>query len=242
MEMANLPDNCVDLVLCDLPYGKTALGWDILIPPDKLWEAYNRICTGPVILMAMQPFTTLLINSNMPDFRYTLVWDKGKGSNPLLANKQPMRSHEDIIVFYKKQPIYNPQMTEGTPYLVPRTGGNRTNSIVGATEDKKGWKQQTKDTSKRFPLSILRYSIHCGSKLHPTQKPVGLMEYLIQTYTNEGMVVMDNTMGSGSTGVAALRAKRDFIGIEQDEKYFKIAEQRIVEESINLEGGKNANC
>jgi site-specific DNA-methyltransferase (adenine-specific) len=225
--MAKIPDKSIDLVLCDLPYGKTSLSWDSIISLPELWAAYDRICKGPVVLMAMQPFTTQLISSNLKDFRYTLVWEKGKGSNPLLANKQPMRSHEDIVVFYKKQPVYNPQMTEGTPYVVPRTGGSRTNSIIGAIEDKEGFVQKTRDTSKRFPLSVLKFSIHCGSKLHPTQKPLGLMEYLIKTYTNEGMTVMDNCFGSGTTAVACANTNRNFIGMEIDASYVAIAKTRL---------------
>lgn len=225
--MPTLSAKSVDLVLCDLPYGTTALAWDKRIPAYSLWENYNRLCTGPVVLFAIQPFTTMLVQSNLAEFRYTLVWNKGKGSNPLLANKQFMRSHEDLVVFYKTQPVYNPQMKEGTPYSSPRTGGSRTNSIVGATKDKEGFRQATKDTSRRFPLSILSYSIHCGSKLHPTQKPVSLLEELILTYTNPGMTVLDNCMGSGSTGVACVNTGRNFIGIESDPKYFRIANERI---------------
>jgi site-specific DNA-methyltransferase (adenine-specific) len=225
--MWTLPRGSVDLVLCDPPYGKTALRWDEQLDSDDMWTAYDRLCTGPVILMAMQPFTSMLIQSNLKDFRYTLVWDKGKGSNPLLANKRPMCGHEDIVVFYKRQPTYHPQMKPGIPYTSPHTGGNRTNRIAGTTSDRPGWKQATKDTSKRFPLSILKHSIHCGSKLHPTQKPVSLMEELILTYTNRGDTVLDNCMGSGTTGVACINTGRRFIGIEQDKRYFTVAKERI---------------
>lgn len=225
--LPKLPLASTHLVLCDLPYGKTALDWDRQVDMHLLWALYRRVCVGPVILMAMQPFTSLLVTSNLKDFRYTLVWDKGKGSNPLLANKQPMRSHEDIVVFYKKQPVYNPQMREGKPYNVPQTGGNHTNSIVGLKNNRAGWKQSTKDTSKRFPLSILHHSIHCGSKVHPTQKPVSLMEELVLTYTRPGDTVLDNCMGSGSTGVACINTGRKFIGIENNLNYFRIAKERI---------------
>lgn len=226
--LPSLRTNSVDLVLCDLPYKKTALKWDkATLDLKELWRQWNRICTGPIVLTAMQPFTTVLINSNPKDFRYALVWDKGKGSNPLLANKQPMRSHEDVLVFYRRQPTYNPQMKEGAPYKSPRTGGCRTNSIVGAKGDKDGFAQRTKDTSKRFPLSVLKYSIHCGSKLHSTQKPVGLMEELILTYTNKGDTVLDCCMGSGTTGAACAATGRKFIGVEKDESYFNVAKDRI---------------
>lgn len=223
--MKTIPDGSVDMVLCDPPYGVSACSWDHVIDPVKMWGQYNRICNGPVVLTATQPFTTDLINSNRKDFKYCLVWDKGKGSNPLLAKKMPMRSHEDIVVFYKKAPTYNPQMTEGKPYVVPRTGGNRTNSITGA-KDSEGFKQST-DSSKRYPLSIQKFSIHCGSKLHPSQKPVELMEWLIKTYTHEGMTILDNAMGSGTTGVACINTNRKFIGMEKDAEQFEIARSRI---------------
>ena len=229
VEMAKLPAQSIDLVLCDLPYGVTACKWDSVIAFEPLWEQYKRLCKGPVVLTASQPFTTELINSNRKDFKYSLVWDKGKGSNPLLAKKMPMRSHEDILVFYKKPPVYNPQMTEGKPYTVPRTGGNRTNSITGA-KDSNGFKQST-DSSKRYPLSIQKFSIHCGSKLHPSQKPVELMEWLIKTYTNSGATVLDNAMGSGSTGVACNNTGREFIGMELDAEYYAIAVDRIRKEA-----------
>jgi site-specific DNA-methyltransferase (adenine-specific) len=225
VEMAKLEDQSVDMVLCDLPYGATVCKWDVVIDPVEMWKQYRRVCRGPVVLTATQPFTTDSINSNRKEFKYSLVWDKGKGSNPLLAKKMPMRSHEDILVFYRKPPVYNPQMTEGKPYTVPRTGGNRTNSITGA-KDSTGFRQST-DSSKRYPLSIQKFSIHCGSKLHPSQKPVELMEWLIRTYTNEGDTVLDNAMGSGSCGVACVNTNRKFIGMENDREYMDIATARI---------------
>jgi site-specific DNA-methyltransferase (adenine-specific) len=225
-----LEPGCAALAITDPPYGKTALSWDSVLSFEDLWAVLKYACKdGPWIFTAVQPFTTQLIASNLADFRYTLVWDKGKGSNPLLANRRPMQSHEDIVVFYKKQPRYNPQMTKGAPYKSPRTGGNRSNAIVGASKDREGWYQDTKDTSKRFPLSVLKFSIHCGSKLQPTQKPVELMEWLIKTYTNEGDTVLDCCMGTGTTGVAALQTKRNFIGVELNPKHFKVAKKRIEE-------------
>lgn len=224
--LADIPDKSVDMILCDLPYGVTANKWDTPLSMANLWQHYNRVCTGPVVLTAVQPFTTVLITSNLNSFRYELIWDKGKGSNPLLANKRPMSSHESILVF-GRTPVYNPQMKEGTPYKSPRTGGNRTNSNVGAKGDSVGFVQATKDTTKRFPLSVMKYSIHCGSKLHPAQKPEGLMSELIMTFTDPGMTVLDNCMGSGSTGVAALKCNRSFIGMELNQNYFEIAEQQM---------------
>mgnify|MGYP000870010325 CR=1 FL=1 len=154
------------------------------------------------------------------------MWNKGKGSNPLLAKKQPMRSYELISIFNSK--IYYPQMRPGKPYKAPRTGGCRTNSIVGATKDKEGFQQKDND-GWYYPLAILDYSIHCGSKVHPTQKPTALLEYLIKTYTMESEMVLDFTMGSGSTGVACVNTNRKFIGIELEKKYYDIACQRIQE-------------
>lgn len=248
--MGQLAPACATMTFADLPYGKTKLSWDCPVDFDDLWAGLRRACLfGPWIFTAVQPFTTTLINSNLKDFRYALVWDKGKGSNPLLAGKRPMSSHEDILIFYKKQPKYNPQMTDGTPYTVPRTGGNRTNSLIGNSSqcrackgegcancgdagivkgsDKAGWKQTSKDTSKRFPVSVLKFSIHCGSKLHPSQKPVELLKWLVRTYTDPGDIVLDPCMGSGTMGVACADTRRGFIGIELDPWYYKIARERI---------------
>jgi hypothetical protein len=247
--LPRLSANSVDLVLVDPPYGKTKLGWDCRIPLPPLWAELSRGCGGPVVIMAVQPFTTVVVNSNPGEFRYALVWDKGKGSNPLLANKRPMSSHEDVLVFYGRQPTYNPQMRAGAPYKAPRTGGNRTNSVVGngrcrdcdgagctccggtgsVGADANWFRQKSRPEGGRFPLSVMRHSIHCGSKLHPSQKPVSLMEELVLTYTNPGAVVLDFAMGSGTTGVACVRTGRKFIGIEKDAKYFEIAKRRIKE-------------
>jgi site-specific DNA-methyltransferase (adenine-specific) len=259
--LPQLSPACAVMTFADLPYGKTKLSWDCQIDLEDLWTGLLGVCPqGPWIFTAAQPFTTTLINSNPEDFRYTLVWDKGKGSNPLLSGKRPMSSHEDILVFYRKQPKYHPQMTDGAPYAVPRTGGNRTNSLIGngsmclvcrgtgsvkgpapcstccgtgivKGSDKAGWRQTSKDTSKRFPVSVLKFSIHCGSKLHPSQKPVELLEWLSRTYTDAGDTVLDPCMGSGTTGIACKNTKRGFIGIELDPRYYKIASTRISKEA-----------
>lgn len=217
------------LAVCDLPYGKTALAWDRLLPMEWMWKELWRTVDGPVVHTAAQPFTSMLVRSDLANFRYALVWDKGKGSNPLLSGKRPMSSHEDVLVFYERQPPYFPQMTEGAPYAVPRTGGNRTNSLIGARGDRPGFRQSTKDTSKRFPTSVLKFSIHCGSKRHPSEKPVGLAEWLIRTYTKSGDRVLDPTMGSGTVGVACANTGRRFCGIESDEGYYTQAKRRIEE-------------
>jgi len=227
-KMKDIPDKSIDMILCDLPYGITACKWDIVIPFESLWEHYNRIIKmGAVIsLFGTEPFSSFLRLSNIKMYRYDLIWDKGKGSNPLLAKRRPMNSHENISIFFSQFRVYNPQFTIGKPYKAPRTGGTHTNSIIGNNKEQGDFRQKD-NNGFRYPLSILPYSIHCGSKLHPTQKPVKLCEYLIKTYTNEGENVLDNCMGSGTTGVACKNLNRNFIGIELDPEYFKIAENRI---------------
>ena len=223
--MKNIPDGSVDMVLCDLPYGTTRNKWDSIIPLDSLWEQYKRVIkhNGAIVLFSAEPFTSLLITSNIQWFRYDLIWSKTQGSDFLNANRKPLRSHENICVFYKKQPTYNLQKTDGKPYKAK--SGQTTSSNFGKfngnhyTENKDG---------KRCPLSVLRFSgEHNRGKQHPTQKPTDLLEWLINTYTNECETVLDNSMGSGSTGVACVNTNRNFIGIELDEGYFNIAKERI---------------
>lgn len=227
--MKELPDKSIDLILCDLPYGTTACSWDIVIPFDKLWENYNRIIKskGAIVLFGQEPFSSFLRLSNIKNYKYDWIWDKGKGSNPLLAKKRPMSSFEKISVF--NAGIYYPQMRQGKPYKAPRTGGSHTNRIIGNTLNgtQGDFKQKDNLEGLYYPLAILPFSIHCGSKLHPTQKPTDLLAYLIKTYTLENEVVLDNTMGSGSTGVACMESNRKFIGMEMDDKYFDISEKRI---------------
>ena len=223
--MKNIPDGSVDLVLCDLPYGTTRNKWDSIIPLDRLWEQYKRVIkdNGAIVLFSAEPFTSLLITSNIQWFRYDLIWSKTQGSDFLNANRKPLRAHENICVFYKKQPTYNPQKTDGKPYKAK--SGETTSSNFGKfngnhhTENKDG---------KRCPLSVLRFSgEHNRGKQHPTQKPTDLLEWLIKTYTNKGEIVLDNSMGSGSCGVACVNTNRHFIGIELDDGYFNIAQKRI---------------
>lgn len=225
--MKNIPDGFVDMVLCDLPYGTTRNKWDSIIPLDRLWKEYKRVVkkNGAIVLFSAEPFTSLLITSNIQLFRYDLIWSKTQGSDFLNANRKPLRSHENICVFYKKKPTYNPQKTEGKPYKAK--SGETTSYNFGKfngnhhTENKDG---------KRFPLSVLRFSgEHNRGKQHPTQKPTDLLEWLIKTYTDGGATVLDNSMGSGSTGVACVNTDRHFIGIELDEGYFNIAKKRIEE-------------
>ncbi|HEV2557292.1 MAG TPA: site-specific DNA-methyltransferase [Microvirga sp.] len=219
--MKEIPDGSVDLILCDLPYGTTACKWDAVIPFPDMWREYRRVAkhNAAFVLTASQPFTTWLIVSNPREFRYTWVWEKEQGVNFLLAKKQPMKVHEDVVVFYRAQPTYNPQMTAGKPYT---SGKGNSGEVTGSVE-----KVRTKNEGTRYPRSVQAIKRETG--LHPTQKPVELMEYLIKTYSNEGETVLDNCMGSGTTGVACMNTGRHFIGIERDETYFAIAERRIRE-------------
>ena len=243
-EMKKIPDGSVDMILCDLPYdvlnkGNKNASWDRLLPLDKLWEQYKRIIkdNGAIVLFAQGMFTAQLMMSNPDMWRYNLIWDKMLVSGFLNAKKMPMRSHEDILVFYKSLPTYNPQMTKGQPlhgkgtsYMCKDITNNCYGDIKGTEDDRKG-------STDKYPTSIVRFQKpHPSCSVHPTQKSVELCEWLIKTYTNEGETILDNCMGSGTTGVAAINTDRNFIGIELTEKYFKIAKERIdtaVEEKEN---------
>ena len=213
----------VDMVLADPPYGTTACKWDTIIPFDEMWERINKLIkpNGAVVLFGSEPFSSALRMSNIENYKYDWVWEKPQGTNPLLAKKQPLNNIEYIHVFYKKQPLYNPQFECGKPYKVTRDKKERlceiNNHIFKETT--------TINEGKRYPKRILKFKRETG--LHPTQKPVALLEYLIKTYTNEGDLVLDFTMGSGSTGVACFNTNRNFMGIELDKKYFNIAKNRI---------------
>lgn len=217
--MRQLPDASVDLILCDLPYGTTQNKWDSVIPFADLWREYARICTGAIVLTASQPFTSALVMSKQDWFRYAWVWEKSAATGHLNAKRMPMKLHEDVLVFSKSPTPYNPQGLE--PYnRVTRRGSNGTNFGASGAEN---FQEFT-----NYPRSILRYSGD-PKTVHPTQKPVALMEYLIRTYTNDGDTVLDNCMGSGTTGVACANTGREFIGIERDEKYFAAARDRVLE-------------
>ena len=220
--MKNIPDKSVDLVLCDLPYGTTACSWDSIIPFEGLWEQYYRVAkeNAAIVLTASQPFTSTLINSNIKDFRYELIWEKEQATNFMFIKKQFGKSHENIAVFYRKQPTYNAQKTTGHK---PTKSGSK-NKVQ--SHNLNGGGQKENGSTERYPCSVIKQN-RDRSKLHPTQKPVALMEYMIKTYTNEGMTVLDNCMGSGTTGVACVNTNRKFIGIEKDEGYFKVASSRI---------------
>ena len=221
--LPTLSDNSVDMVMVDLPYGTTACKWDSIISLAFLWEQYNRICkdNAAMVFTAAQPFTTTLASSNIDNFRYEWIWEKPQGTNPMNAKVMPLKSHENILVFYRSKPTYNPQMWYSTPY----SGFSSDVSKIGEVYGSQKSKHRDNPEGSRYPKTILKYKQEKG--LHPTQKPVGLMEYLIKTYTNEGDTVLDNTMGSGTTGVACMNCNRNFIGIESDKKYFDIAKERI---------------
>lgn len=223
--MKEIPDNSIDMVLCDLPYGTTQCAWDTIIPLDKLWKQYNRICKqrAPVVLTAAQPFTSILIMSNLKHFKYNWVWEKSKATGYLNAKKMPMRAHEDICVFYRKSPVYNPQMTEGEPYNKGKA--HRPTDVYGKQKET----LVKNDSGLRYPRTVQRFktSESEGKVFHPTQKPLTLFEYLIRTYSNEGDLVLDNCIGSGTTALACLSTKREYLGIESEEKYVKIANERI---------------
>ena len=223
--MKGMPDKSIDMILCDLPYGTTQNKWDSVIPFDELWREYKRIIkdNGAIVLTSQGIFTAKLILSNEKWFKYKLVWEKSKATNFLNAKKQPLRKHEDICIFYNKQPIYNPQMREGKPY----DKGVRKDQLTGSYGDFNP--VHVKSEGKRYPTDVVYFKTaeSEGKVYHSTQKPVGLLEYLIKTYTNENEVILDCCMGSGSTGVAALNTNRRFIGIELDENYFNIAVERL---------------
>lgn len=234
VRMAEIPDGSVDMILADLPYGTTACKWDNVIPFEPLWKHYWRVLkpNGAVVLFGSEPFSSHLRMSQIKHYKYDWVWQKDKPSNPLLANKQALKYHENISVFYRHQALYQPQMRQRKPENKrnnkPRAFQSAVTRYVPNSEN---MNQGTSDWIK--PSSILSFTMQRGQ--HPTQKPVPLLEYLIKTYTLEGETVLDNTMGSGSTGVAAVNTSRKFIGIEQDDKYFAIAQKRIADAQMPKE-------
>ena len=224
--MKRIPDKSIDMILADLPYGTTNCKWDTIIPLEPLWEQYERIIkdNGAVVLTASQPFSSTLVMSNPKLFRYEWVWDKKNPTNFAMAKKQPLKYHETILVFAKKQTEYYPIKWRGKPNHKQGLLKNDQQSEVY------GKIKRTKDnlSGMKYPRSIIEISKHSSQGgLHPTQKPVALFEYLVKTYTNEGDVVLDNCMGSGTTAIACLNTNRNFIGFELDETYYNIANERI---------------
>lgn len=234
--MKDIPDGSIDMILCDLPYGTTHLQWDEIIPFEPLWEQYERIIkdNGAIVLTASQPFTTKLIASNFDMFKYEWVWIKSHGGF-VTAKLKPLKRHEDILVFGKGTVSYHPQMIEVKGKVrdqrnEPSFNNNGRNKVDSPVNPgiKKAYSKDY-NPKKRYPKSYIEFSNRTEKTTHPTQKPVPLMEYLIKTYTNEGETVLDNCMGSGTTGVACKNLNRNFIGMELDDKYFEIAKRRISE-------------
>lgn len=229
--MPEIADKSVDMILCDLPYGTTACKWDIIIPFDKLWEQYNRIIkdNGAIVLFASQPFTSVLVSSNLKMFKYEWIWEKSKASNFLLAKKQVLKAHENLLVFGKGSVVYYPQKTRGKPYSGEKRAGKK-GSITDVYNDVPNptFRNGSED-GLRNPRSVQYFKTaeSEGKTLHPTQKPLELIEYLIKTYTNEGELVLDNTFGSNTTGLACKNLNRKYIGIEMDVNYFEIGVNRI---------------
>jgi len=226
VEMDKIADKSIDMILCDLPYGTTACKWDSVIPFEPLWKQYERVIkdNGAIVLTASQPFTSALVMSNAKLFRYEWIWNKKLAGNAILAKKQPLKIHENVLVFNSK--IYQPQKIKGK-MRSKMTGGLDTNSVETIRNSSSYCEENIND--EYYPTSIQEFTVanmRVG-RLHPTQKPLDLMEYLIKTYTKEGETVLDNCMGSGTTGVAAKKTGRNFVGIEQDEKYFNLAVKRI---------------
>jgi DNA modification methylase len=227
--MTDIKDKSIDMILCDLPYGTTRCKWDSVIDLEKLWHQYCRVIkdNGAIVLFAQTPFDKVLGSSNLEMLKYEWIWEKTQATGHLNAKKMPMKAHENILVFYKKLPVYNPQKTIGhapvntyTKYIATQNNselyGDLSKEISGGGE------------IERYPRSVQIFSSDKQKEhLHPTQKPIKLLEYLIKTYTNEGNIVLDNCIGSGSTAVAAINTNRNFIGIEKELKYYEIALNRL---------------
>ena len=228
--MKEIPDKSIDMVLCDLPYGTTACKWDVVIPFDELWAHYNRIIKphAPIVLFGNEPFTSCLIKSNLKGFKYRWDWNKKIPSGMGYAKYRPMQQTEDIAVFTSKgeRTNYYPQMIKRENPI--KSGGNSIQArVYGGFKCMENGQEYKKTYEYKYPITLIEFDKIRRGGLHPTQKPVALLEYLIKTYTNEGETVLDNCMGSGSTGVACVNTNRNFIGYELDEHYFQIAKERL---------------
>ena len=232
--MKRIPDGSVDCVICDLPYGTTACKWDIVIPFKELWQPYKRIIkdNGAIILFSKQPFTSDLINSNRDMFRYELIWEKTRAGNSMQVKNQPSAIHENIEVFYKNQPTYN-----DIKFMVDEKYIDKRKSIrdsIYKSEHYKGVMKRKADDGMRHPQSILPFNSVWHKGMHPTEKPVELIQWLIRSYTNEGDLILDNCIGSGTTAIAAIKEKRHFIGMELNKEYYDKACERIKLEQAQL--------
>ena len=228
----------VDSIICDPPYGTTACKWDTVIPFKPMWERLNKLIkpNGAIVLFGVEPFSSKLRISNIKNYRYDWIWGKSTYSNFYFVKKQPAKKHENMSVFYKKQPTYNPQMEKGEPYIDKRKKKERKTDLVSISLQR----PDIINEGTRYPSTIQFFKSGNNKKIHPTQKPIELMEYLIKTYTNENETVLDFTMGSGSTGVACINTNRKFIGIELDNNYFDIASKRIEEAFFNAQNKEGA--
>jgi site-specific DNA-methyltransferase (adenine-specific) len=233
--MKTIPGKSIDMILCDLPYGTTNCAWDTVIPFEPLWEQYKRIIkdNGAIVLTASQPFTSALVMSNIKMFKYEWIWNKNSAGNVMVAKYQPLKITENILVFSKQTPKYNPQLEYGFKDRTNEKPNVKTSDLYSGIKSNTFFKTtKNKPAGTKYPKNLINISKQstecCNSKsVHPTQKPVALFEYLIKTYTNEGDLVLDNCIGSGTTAIACINLNRNWIGIEQDEKYCKIAEERI---------------
>ena len=224
--MSSMPDNSVDMILCDLPYGVTQNKWDSVIDFDKLWVEYWRVSKpdAVVVLTAAQPFTSAIVMSQIKHFKYDWIWCKSRPSGHMNAKLQPMRAHESILVFYRNKPTYNAIMRQGKPNHVKSTPSVKSSSSNYGNQ----YEVTEKVTDEKYPVTLLDFKVVAPTKtLHPTQKPVDLFEYLIRTYTNEGGIVLDNCAGSGTTAIACQNTNRRWVCIEQSEEYFTKAVDRI---------------
>ena len=225
--MPLIPDKSIDMILADLPYGTTACKWDTIIPFEPLWKQYKRIIkdNGAIVLTASQPFTSALVMSNPDWFKYEWIWEKSHPTGFASSKYNPLKYHESVLIFCEGKTVYNPQMTKGKPNhsmgKIVNGGQIKSESQVNITAI------QSQQSENKFPKSVQKFSNPRFKGMHPTQKPVALFEYLLKTYSNENMTIFDPCMGSGTTGVACKNLNRNFIGIEKDDNYFKIAEQRI---------------
>lgn len=226
--MSEIEDNSIDLILCDLPYGTTSCKWDAVIDLEEMWKHYKRVTTknAAIVLNSAQPFTSALVMSNPKAFKYEWIWKKPQGTNPLHAKRQPLRNHESILVFSFGKIKYAPQMWKSVPYK-----GFTADSPLGGVYGGKLSAKYTREGSAdglRYPLSIQEFELGNRKKnIHPTQKPVSMARYFIQTYSDKGMTVLDNCMGSGTTGEACVLTNRNFVGIEEDKKFYQLAKNRI---------------
>lgn len=223
-QMKRIPDASIDMVFCDLPYGTTQNSWDTVIPLDKLWQEYNRTVkeNGAIVLTSSQPFTSVLVASNIKQFKFEWIWKKTIGSGQMNIKRQPLKIHESVLVFYRKPPTYNEQKTLGKPYAITRKESSLKQTSYG--------KQKTHDKINdgfRHAQSIIEISNPRIKGGHPTEKPVSLCEYFIKVYSNEGDVVLDNCMGGGSTGEACINLNRSFIGIEKELSYYEMAKKKL---------------